>query len=212
LEKATEAGSAQANAPERGVEGEMVELPRLPETEREVASIAALYPPSEVSIYRRQEATEAQVKENPLVRTARWLHFATHGMLNEERPELSGLLLTRSDRPDDDGILQVYEIFNLELSADLVVLSACETAGAQVTGEGLVGMTRAFFYAGAPSVMASLWRVRDESARQLMVHFYRALDELGARSMALREAKMAMLDGEMAHPSHWAPFVLIGKP
>lgn len=188
-------------------------LPRLQGTGQEVARIASRYRPAEVKIYQGQEANEENVKNNPLVEAAGTLHFAAHGLANEKQPELSGLSLTRTGGGEEDGLLQVYEIFNLSLRADLVVLSACETGhGKLVSGEGLVGLTRAFLYAGAPSVLVSLWRVRDNTAPDLMVGFYEGLDRLD-KAEALRQAKLAMIrKGEHAHPYHWAPFILIGKP
>jgi CHAT domain-containing protein len=121
-------------------------------------------------------------------------------------------VLASADK-SEDGFLQVYEIFNLKLSADLVVLSACETAlGKEVTGEGLVGLTRAFFYAGVPSVVVSLWNVVDGPVPDLMLSFYEDLDRLGSKARALRQAKMAMIsEGTHSHPAYWAPFVLVGE-
>jgi CHAT domain-containing protein/tetratricopeptide (TPR) repeat protein len=190
-------------------------LPRLEGTEREVSLIASRYPAAEVQIYRRREANEENVKNNELVTTARRIHFATHGVIDEERPEFSGLALTRTDNPDDDGFLRVYEIFNLNLNADLVVLSGCETGlGEEVTGEGLVGLTRAFLYAGTPSVVVSLWRVADAAAPDLMVQFYENLERSSDKAEALRQAKLAMVQkgGKYARPYYWAPFVLVGAP
>jgi CHAT domain-containing protein len=201
---------------ERGglAEQERWRMPRLKGSEREVSAIARHYRPSEIQIYLRDEAIEEKVKNNSLVEEARRLHFATHGEVNERRPELSGLLLTHSQGSKEDGILQVYEIFNLSLKADLVVLSACNTAlGKDVIGEGLVGMTRAFLYAGAPSVMVSLWRVADTTAPELMEQFYENLDRLGSKTEALRQAKLEMVrQGKYSHPYYWAPFILVGKP
>ena len=200
-----EEGRGSLNAPWR--------LPRLQGTSQEVSRIASRYRPSEVKVYQGEEANEENVKSNPLVETARRLHFAAHGLVDERQPELSGLFLTPRSR-NDDGLLQVYEIFNLSLQADLVVLSACDTGlGKLVASEGLVGLTRAFLYAGAPSVVVSLWRVRDDTAPDLMVGFYEDLDRLGDKSEALRQAKLAMIrKGEHAHPYHWAPFILVGNP
>lgn len=194
--------------------GEDRRLPGLPGTGREVSAIAGRYPPSEVKVYQGMEANEENVKNNPLVEAAERLHFATHGLVDERQPELSGLLLTPTGKDEDDGLLQVYEIFNLSLRADLVVLSACETGlGQKVTGEGLVGLTRAFLYAGSPSVVVSLWRVGDDSAPDLMVGFYDSLDRLGDKAEALREAKLAMIrEGGSSHPYSWAPFILVGDP
>jgi CHAT domain-containing protein len=160
-----------------------------------------------------REATEENVKDNGLLRTARRIHFATHGLLDEKQPELSGLVLTRTPGSREDGLLQVYEIFNLELDADLVVLSACDTGlGNAVGGEGLLGVTRALLYAGAHSVVVSLWQVDDTSTPDLMVGFYRHLDKAGDKAEALRQAKLTMIhEKRFAHPFYWAPFILIGE-
>lgn len=185
---------------------------RLEGTEREVAEIEGLYPKEEVLVFRREQATEANVSAGSVSRAER-IHIASHGYFDPKRPEYSGLWLTRTDGTDD-GLLRVYEIFGLDLNADLVVLSACETGlGQRVTGEGLVGITRAFLYAGTPSVVVSLWQVSDTSAPLLMPSFYRTLDETGDKAEALRRAKLAMIEKKrFAHPAHWAPFILIGRP
>jgi len=181
----------------------------LPGSAREVSAIAQLYPASDVELYLRERATEENVKANPLIQTARRIHFATHGFVDEARPQLSGLKLTADPASKQDGLLQVYEIFNLRLNADLVTLSACETAlGEQVTGEGMVGLTRAFLYAGARSLLVSLWPVSDLSTPELMTAFYR---DLGKRSKAeaLRQAKLERIErGD--EPYRWAPFILAG--
>ena len=105
-------------------------------------------------------------------------------------------------------------VFDLSLQAELVVLSACDTAGGkEVTGEGLMGMTRAFLYAGTPSVMVSLWKVADAQAPDLMLSFYEGLDLSGDKAEALRQAKLAMIRGRSyARPYYWAPFILVGRP
>jgi CHAT domain-containing protein/Tfp pilus assembly protein PilF len=185
--------------------------PELPGSGREVRAIADLYPAADVELYLRERATEENVKANPLIQTARRIHFATHGFIDEARPQLSGLMLTRDAASGQDGLLQVYEIFNLQLNAELVTLSACETAlGAQVTGEGMVGLTRAFLYAGARSLLVSLWPVSDLSTPELMAAFYRDLGA-GSKAEALRRAKLdRILAGE--EPYRWAPFILAGDP
>ncbi len=159
------------------------------------------------------DATEDTVKTNALVATASNLHFASHGLLDERHPELSGLRLTHAPGSKEDGLLQVREIFNLELRADLVVLSACRSGlGKVVSGEGLIGMTRAFFYAGAGSVVVSLWQVDDDSTSDLMVSFYRYLQQVGDKSEALRRAKLELIDrSQYFHPYFWAPFILVGR-
>jgi CHAT domain-containing protein len=190
------------------------ELPRLLESRREVTGIAGLYPPGESQLFLNGAATEENVKNNPLLRTARRIHFATHGFLDEKRPELSGLVLSRGAGSREDGLLQVYEIFNLELDADLVVLSACDTGlGAMVSGEGLIGVTRALLYAGARSVVVSLWQVDDDSTPDLMISFYRHLDQDADKAESLRLAKLEMIrQGRFSHPFYWAPFILLGEP
>lgn len=185
--------------------------PQLPGTGREVDAIAGLYPEAEVARYVRGEATEENVKDNPLLQTAQRIHFATHGLVDEARPHLSGLMLTRLPGSREDGLLQVHEIFNLRLDADLVTLSACETGlGEQVTGEGMVGLTRAFLYAGARSLIVSLWPVSDLSTPELMTSFYRHLGDTRTKTAALRRAKLERID-KGVEPHRWAPFILAGE-
>lgn len=187
---------------------------RLPASRRELLNIAAFYPPAEVALYLDSDATEENVKENPLLSSAQRLHFAVHGFVNESHPELSGLMLAPGNGSRQDGLLQVYEIFNLQIQANLVVLSACDTAlGQNVRGEGLIGVTRAFLYAGATSILVSLWQVADESTVDLMTRFYRDLDKTRDKAEALRRSKLELIRGQQYdHPFYWAPFVLIGDP
>lgn len=188
-------------------------LQPLPQSRHEVQKIAGLFPQDQVALYLNGQASEENVKANPFLKTARWIHFAVHGLLNEPQPELSGLVLTLDQDSREDGLLQVYEIFNLELSADLVVLSACDTGlGKNVTGEGLLGVTRSFLYAGAASVVVSLWEVADTSTADFMVRFYRDLNR-SDKAEALRLSKLEMIrEGSFSHPYYWAPFVLVGQP
>jgi CHAT domain-containing protein/Tfp pilus assembly protein PilF len=189
-------------------------LQSLPSSRAEVQEIARLFPPDHVRLYLGADASEANVKENPALEEARWIHFAVHGFFNEERPELSGLVLAQSGERKDAGLLQAYEIFNLNLKADLVVLSACDTAlGKNVSGEGILGVSRAFLYAGASSVVVSLWQVSDASTSDLMIRFYRHLSQSGDKAEALRLSKLEMIrQGRYDHPYRWAPFILIGRP
>jgi CHAT domain-containing protein len=189
-------------------------LQPLPAAHGEVCRIAGLFPSGRVAVFLGPDATEENVRNNPLVASARNLHFATHGLLDETHPERSGLRLAHADGSPGDGLLQVREVFNLELHADLVVLSACQTGvGKEVSGEGTIGMTRAFLYAGAGSVVVSLWRVDDDSTSDLMVSFYRHLREGVDTSEALRSAKLELIDhSRYFHPYFWAPFVLVGRP
>jgi CHAT domain-containing protein/Tfp pilus assembly protein PilF len=191
-----------------------LDLVRLPQSEEEVRRIASLYPSNSVALYVGALATEENVKRNEWLAEARQIHFATHGNLNESRPQLSGLELARSSRSKEDGTLRVYEIFNLRLNADLLALSACDTArGQEVSGEGIIGITRAFFYAGAKSLVVSLWPVSDRSTPDLMFDFYRQLGDSQKKAEALRHAKLAMIASEdYADPYFWAPFILSGVP
>lgn len=186
----------------------------LPESEREVEAIASLYPADRVELYLGARASEENVEENAYLKDAWRIHFAVHGFTNEKQPELSGLVLSLDGDPKQDGLLQVYEIFNLQLNADLVVLSACDTGlGQNVSGEGLVGVTRALLYAGAASVVVSLWQVADTSTSSLMARFYQYLGEDDDKAEALRRSKLEMIrGGRFDHPYFWAPFVLIGQP
>ena len=155
----------------------------------------------------RQEATEAKAKA--LSGAAGWLHFATHGELNEKDPLASALLLVPEGR--EDGRLEVREIFGLDLKARLVVLSACETGLGQLSrGDELVGLQRAFLYAGTPAVVTTLWKVDDRASYRLMEHFYGALATAGPAA-ALRQAQHATM-GQFPHPFAWAAFGLTGVP
>jgi CHAT domain-containing protein/Tfp pilus assembly protein PilF len=186
---------------------------RLRASEREARGIAGLYPQSALS-FLGQDATVDAVTRNPAVATARRLHFATHAKIDEGYPESSALILAARPGSREDGLLQVPKIFNLKLAADLAVLSACQTAlGREVTGEGLVGLTRAFFYAGVPSLVVSLWNVTDGPTPDLMLDFYRNLDRQQEKAKALQSAKLSMIArGAYSHPSYWAPFILLGEP
>jgi CHAT domain-containing protein len=146
----------------------------------------------------------------------RIVHFATHGLLNSEHPKLSGLVLSLVDERGEaqDGFLQLHEIFNLRLPAELVVLSACQTGlGKEIRGEGLVGLTRGFMYAGAARVMASLWQVDDAATAELMKRFYRRMLQGGKRpAAALREAQVEMWKRpQWQSPYYWGAFVLQGE-
>ena len=146
----------------------------------------------------------------------RIVHFATHGLLNSEHPELSGLALSLIDETGkpQDGFLRLHEIYNLKLNADLVVLSACQTGlGKEIKGEGLVGLTRGFMYAGAPRVVASLWRVDDAATAELMKRFYRGMlkDKLRPAA-ALRAAQLELMKRPAwRSPYFWGAFILQGE-
>jgi CHAT domain-containing protein/tetratricopeptide (TPR) repeat protein len=146
----------------------------------------------------------------------RIIHFATHSLLNSQHPELSGIVLSLVDEDgrQQDGFLRLHDIYNLKLSADMVVLSACKTGlGKEIKGEGLIGLTRGFLYAGAPRVVASLWKVDDRATAQLMKLFYQRLLRDGMRpAAALRSAQMDMNKWpRWAAPYYWAGFTLQGE-
>ena len=146
----------------------------------------------------------------------RIIHFATHGLLNSERPLLSGLVLSLFDEngKPQDGFLRMQDIYNLQLPADLVVLSACQTAlGKEIKGEGLVGLTRGFMHAGADRVVASLWQVDDLATADLMMRFYRGMLQDGMRpAAALRAAQIEIMKQKRwAAPYYWAGFILQGE-
>jgi CHAT domain-containing protein/Tfp pilus assembly protein PilF len=198
-------GPASAREAKRSADSPSGPLPELAAARREVEDIARRYRPGEKKIYLGPDASKENVERSPLI--ADRVHFAGHGLVDEEHPENSALVLS-------DGPLRVSDIFNLELKADLVVLSACKTAGKQVTGEGLVGLARAFLYAGSPSVVVTLWQVVDSPTSDLMNGFYENLDRVVDKAEALRQAKIGLIrrKGRLALPYYWAPFVLVGKP
>src|SRR5258708_2946230 len=146
----------------------------------------------------------------------RIVHFATHGFIDYQHPELSGLVLSLVDwngRPQE-GFVRLHDIYNLKLSADLVVLSACNTAlGKQVKGEGLIGLTRGFMYAGAGGVVASLWKVDDDATAELMKHFYQGIFQQNMTpAAALRQAQLTMRQQtRWQSPYYWAAFVIQGQ-
>jgi len=145
----------------------------------------------------------------------RVVHVATHGLLDAERPQFTGVVLSLVGNKDNDGFLRTDEIFNLRLGAPLVMLSACETGlGKEKRGEGVIGLTRAFMYAGAPTVGVSLWSVADKSTAELMADFYRRLlgpASSSSASLAMRAAQLGLISGKKySAPFYWAPFVIVG--
>jgi CHAT domain-containing protein len=158
----------------------------------------------------RETATSAELAQY------RYVHFSTHGLLDSVHPELSGLVLSLVNERGEaqDGFLRAHEIFNLKLSPEVVVLSACQTGmGKNVKGEGLVSLTRGFMYAGAPRVLVSLWAVSDWGTTDLMVRFYRGVLKEDMRpAAALRAAQISLMnDKRWASPYYWASFTLEGE-
>jgi CHAT domain-containing protein/tetratricopeptide (TPR) repeat protein len=188
---------------------------RLPFTRQEAETIGALANGAPALVALDFDASRTTALDPGLSRY-RYLHFASHALLDAQHPELSGIVLSlvsRNGQPQD-GFLRLHDIYNMRLAADLVVLSACRTAlGRDVRGEGLVGLTRGFMYAGAQRVVASLWDVRDQQTADLMTRFYQFVLKDGLRpAAALRAAQLAMLkDPAHSAPAHWAGFVLQGE-
>jgi CHAT domain-containing protein/tetratricopeptide (TPR) repeat protein len=188
---------------------------RLLSTRREAAAISALVPERERLRALDFEASRT-IALRPELGEYRIVHFATHGLLNNVHPELSGIVLSLVDKEghQQDGFLRLQDIYNLKLSAELVVLSACQTGlGKEVKGEGLIGLTRGFMYAGAPRVVASLWKVDDLATAELMKLFYQRMlkDGLPAGA-ALRAAQLELSrQKRWASPYYWAGFVLQGE-
>lgn len=185
-------------------------LPGLPAAEQEVQAISAQFPGA--SVFYGQDATESRFAA-PDVSQAGVVHVASHGLFYPDKPMFSALALTPDPAAGRDGYLQVHEIFGLQLdNAGLVTLSACETGLAAITGgDDLVGLSRAFIYAGAPRVVVSLWTVSDVSTGELMKKFYAGMQGGAAPAPALRQAQLELKSNpDFAHPFYWAPFQLIG--
>ncbi len=188
---------------------------RLAFSRQEADSIIALTP-KETGLKATDFNASRELAMSRQLSEYRILHFATHGLLNGEHPELSGLVFSLIDQEGkpQDGFLRLHEIYNLQLSADLIVLSACETGlGKEIKGEGLIGLTRGFMYSGAPRVVASLWNVDDLATAELMKLFYQRMlkDGLPAGA-ALRAAQLELSrQKRWASPYFWAGFVLHGE-
>jgi CHAT domain-containing protein/predicted negative regulator of RcsB-dependent stress response len=190
-------------------------VPALPSSRDEAEAIMSFAPPGTGLKALGFDASRATVIQ-PELAQYRIVHFATHGFVDYERPELSGLVLSLVDKDGqpEDGYLRLQDIYNLRLSADLVVLSACNTGlGKEVRGEGLIGLTRGFMYAGASSVTASLWKVDDEATAELMKLFYEGMFKQGLTpAAALRQAQLEMRHSKRWHePYYWAAFIIQGQ-
>jgi CHAT domain-containing protein len=163
-------------------------------------------------IYVGADATAGRVKSAGLERY-RYVHLATHAVVDENHPALSRLLFAAENGSADYGVLTLGDVYNLRLTADLVVLSACDTGRGEIArGEGIIGLTRGFLYAGASSLLVSLWPVSDEATARLMLDFYTELLKGQTKARALREAKLRSLtrNPEHAKPFYWSSFVLVG--
>jgi CHAT domain-containing protein len=187
---------------------------RLPGARLEVEAIAeALGAEHEVAVVMDAGASEDRMKRDEAVRGARWIHIAAHAKVEAAVPADSAVVLAPAN--GEDGYLTAREVFGMKVDAELVVLSGCDTAlGRQIRGEGLIGLARAFLYAGAGGLQVSLWKVPDKTTPQLMTSFYEALSKGLGAAEALRQAKLQSLrslrEPRRRHPFHWAAFVVIG--
>ncbi len=171
--------------------------------EKEAIEIAKMF---NTSALIGANATESTVVER--LKTARIIHFATHGIVDNIQPLNSSVALTPGG--SEDGLLTADEIFDLKLNAELVVLSACDTGLGQLTGDGMIGLSRSFLNAGVPSLVMSLWAIDDRKTSQLMVQFYQNLQTTPNKAQALRQAMLTMKN-QYPDPYYWAAFTLIGE-
>ncbi len=193
----------------------LLELPRLPFSAVEAERISRYFPPDRVEVHTGFNAT-AELVTGGALKAYRRLHFATHAIVDDQHPERSGLALSAIDargRPVGKGFLRLADIFELRLDAELVTLSACRSAlGKPLRGEGLLGLSRGFFSAGARRLVAGLWDVDDRAAVELMASFYQLSAEDGLDpAAALAEAQRRLRDDpRWSAPFYWAGFVLLG--
>ncbi|MFQ5674421.1 MAG: CHAT domain-containing protein [bacterium] len=181
----------------------------LPFAEREVKSIVEDF--TDAAVFVHKDATELKFKQT--ASDYRYIHVATHNLANDQQPMYSKIVLAQQKFQKEDGFLQTYEVFNVNLHADLVVLSGCSTGlGTLRRGEGLIGMSRAFQYAGAENLLVSLWPVNDKSTADLMKAFYGNLKRGMSKARALQQAKIKLIHSEdwRRNPFYWGAFVLIG--
>ncbi|MCB0837767.1 MAG: CHAT domain-containing protein, partial [Bacteroidetes bacterium] len=183
----------------------------LPGAREEVQAANSIF---DGQIYLGAEATERKIKE--LKQNASILHLAMHATVNDQNPLQSRLIFSPEPDSSEDGILNVFEIYNMALKSQLTVLSACNTGYGEIRkGEGVISLSRAFMYAGCPSILTTLWRAKDQTTQDIVSGFFRNLKEGKNRAEALHQAKLdylASADPLKAHPVHWANFVLIGNP
>jgi len=166
--------------------------------------------PQNIQVLLDGEATKSRLRNQDLT-SFNYLHFSTHAFINEENPAFSGIALYQEE--DEAEVAYVDDIYTMELNADLVVLGACETGlGSVYRGEGLIGFTQAFIYAGASNLMVSMWRVNDQPTANLMINFYEEIRSGKGYNESLRNAKLTLIENpNTAAPRNWAAFVLQGR-
>lgn len=192
-------------------------LEPLPEAERQVRELSRIYGAEKSRVYTGESATEDRVKAE--AGSYRILQLAAHGILNDSNPMYSHIVLSQANERNEDGLLEAWEMLNLNLNADMVVLSACETARGHIgAGEGVIGMSWALFIAGSPTTVVSQWKVDSASTTALMIEFHRQIKSAPAharssitKSEALRQAALKLMKTEeYKHPFYWAGFVVVG--
>lgn len=182
----------------------------LPWSERELQNVSEFV---QSRIYLKSDATEDAFKEN----AGRFgiIHLATHVILDDKEPLYSKFVFSRNPNSDEDGFLNLYELYNMKLHANMAVLSACYTGtGKEVKGEGMMSLARGFAYAGCPSVVMSLWAIDDKSTAILVSRFYEGLAQGRSKDAALRDAKLSFIksrDPVLSNPYYWAGLVTIGN-
>lgn len=190
-----------------------IQLHALPDAELEIKKLKELYGPNQTSIYFGNDATESALKKQ--IGNHEIIHLATHGILNETNPMYSHLLFSRTgDNDPEDGFLEAWEIMKMKLKANLVILSACETARGKIgAGEGMIGLNWAFFVAGCPTTLVSQWKVESKSTADLMFRFHQNMKNGFLRPQALQQAALAIMKNpDYRHPFYWASFILVGDP
>ncbi|TET69201.1 MAG: CHAT domain-containing protein [Candidatus Aminicenantes bacterium] len=185
---------------------------RLEHSGLEVEKIASLFKKTKIDTFKRKEASEEKLKYLNL-EDYKILHFATHCLIDDKKPDRSSIVLSIGNASSEDEILQMREVFNLKLNSDLVTLSACQTGlGQFIRGEGIEGLSRAFFYAGASSVLISLWAVHDQATSQFMERYYFHLRSSNSIMNALQKTKLEMINSDIvSHPYYWAGFIITGN-
>ena len=182
----------------------------LPTSREEIKTIAKYFPRNRQNLFLGADAREEVLKNSNGHRFS-VVHLACHGYIDEGHPIRSALVFSASRKGTEDGFLQVRELYNLQLPADLVVLSACRTArGWMDSWEGVLGMSRIFFYAGARSVVSTLWPIEDRSTAFFMDRFYGGMSRGLSKSRSLQRAKIDMIHNGYQDPHYWAPFILSG--
>jgi CHAT domain-containing protein/Tfp pilus assembly protein PilF len=184
----------------------------IPYSRYEIEAIAKYFPKCQRDIFIGKEARE-EVLKNRQYNNYQIIHFACHCFLDERFPIRSALVLTSDYDREEDGFLQVRELYNLKMNANLVVLSACQTGkGLIESGEGILGLSRIFFYSGARSVLSTLWAINDRVTAKFMNVYYSFLEKGNSKTLALRLAKQSMINSKYSHPYYWAGYVLNGEP